>query len=198
MKLRQTHSIATAAVKAGFSVATGYRLAHEPMLPMQRDAPRGRRRADPIADIFENEIVPLLKASPGLRAVAIYEEMRRRHPNLDPGVRRTMERRIRSWRAVHGPEQEVIFRQAHEPGRMGLSDFTDMADLCGTVVGVPLDHRPYHFRLACSGFELMAFHAGQSYGYEKFLFLRLEHDCRRTCCAGWRADRLHGFDFRRC
>ena len=44
-----------------------------------------------------------------------------------------LERRIRSWRAVHGPEQEVIFRQMHEPGRMGLSDFTEMSDLAVTV-----------------------------------------------------------------
>ena len=37
----------------------------------------------------------------------------------------TPERRIRSWRAVHGEEQDVIFRQTHEPGRTGLADFTD-------------------------------------------------------------------------
>ena len=30
-----------------------------------------------------------------------------------------------AWRALHGPEQEVIFRQTHEPGRLELSDFTD-------------------------------------------------------------------------
>jgi hypothetical protein len=48
-------------------------------------------------------------------------------------VRRTLERRIRAWRALYGPEQEVIFRQALPPGRLGLSDFTDMGDL-GVVV----------------------------------------------------------------
>jgi hypothetical protein len=58
-----------------------------------------------------------------------------------------MERRIRSWRPLHGADQEVIFRQAHEPGRMGLSDFTDMADLGVTIAGERLDHRLYHFRL---------------------------------------------------
>jgi hypothetical protein len=52
-----------------------------------------------------------------LRAVAIFEEMQRRHPDLSAGVRRTLERRIRSWRALHGADQEVIFRQVHEPGR---------------------------------------------------------------------------------
>jgi hypothetical protein len=79
--------------------------------------------------------------------------MQRRHPALSAGVRRTLERRIRSWRALHGADQEVIFRQVHEPGRMGLSDFTDMADLGVTIAGERLDHRLYHFRLVYSGFE---------------------------------------------
>jgi len=53
----------------------------------------------------------MLKASPGLRPVAILEELLRRHPDLGPGIRRTLERRIRQWRALHGAEREVIFRQ---------------------------------------------------------------------------------------
>jgi hypothetical protein len=28
-----------------------------------------------------------------------------------------LERRIAAWRALHGPEQDVIFRQEHEPER---------------------------------------------------------------------------------
>lgn len=167
MKLRQTNSVAAAAAKAGFSTATGYRIAASPVLPSQQGATRGRRRPDPLADIFDSEIVPLLKAAPGLRAVAIFEEMRRRHPDLDPGVRRTMERRIRSWRAMHGPEQEVIFRQVHEPGRLGLSDFTDMGDLGVSVAGQALDHRLYHFRLIWSGFE----HAHVILGGESYVAL---------------------------
>ena len=102
-----------------------------------------------------------------MRAVAVFEEMVRRHPDLAPGVRRTMERRIRAWRAVNGPEQEVIFRQVHEPGRMGLSDFTDMADLGVTIVGQLLDHRLYHFRLPWSGFE----HAHVILGGESYVAL---------------------------
>lgn len=148
MRFRQSDGVAIAAAKAGFSTATGYRLTEDARLPSQRAAPRGRRRPDPLADIFDAEIVPLLKGAPGLRAIAIFEEMRLRHPELDPGVRRTMERRIRAWRALHGEEQEVIFRQVHEPGRMALSDFTDMADLGVIVAGTALDHRLYPFRLA--------------------------------------------------
>ena len=109
----------------------------------------------------------MLKAAPGLRAVAIFEEMQRRHPHLSPGARRTLERRIRSWRARHGADQDVIFRQVHEPGRMGLSDFTDMADLGVTIATEPLDHRLYHFRLVYSGFE----HAHVILGGESYVAL---------------------------
>lgn len=109
----------------------------------------------------------MLEASPGLRAVAIYEEIMRRHPDLASGVRRTLERRIRAWRAIHGAEREVIFRQAHEPGRMGLSDFTDMSGIGVTVACGPLVHRLYHFRLSYSGFE----HAHVVLGGESFVAL---------------------------
>jgi hypothetical protein len=102
-----------------------------------------------------------------LRPVAIFWEMQRRHPELGDGIRRTMERRIRDWRAVHGPDQEVIFRQIHEPGRMGLSDFTDMGDIDVRVAGAPLDHRLYHFRMAYSGFE----HAHVVLGGESYVAL---------------------------
>jgi AcrR family transcriptional regulator len=153
MKHRQNDPVSVAAAKAGISRATAYRLFKDGKLPSQRGEPRERRRPDPLADIFDAEIVPLLKAAPGLRAVAIFEEMLRRHPGLSPGTRRTIERRIRSWRARHGENQEVIFLQTHEPGRLGLSDFTDMSDLGVTVAGQPLKHLLYHFRLVWSGFE---------------------------------------------
>ncbi len=167
MKLRQSDGVAVAAARAGFSTATGYRLASDPQLSSQETAPRGRRRPDPLADIFDAEIVPMLQAAPGLRAVAIFEEMQRRHADLGLGVRRTMERRIRAWRALHGEDQEVIFRQTHEPGKMGLSDFTDMAELGVTIAGTSLDHRLYHFRLVWSGFE----HAHVILGGESYIAL---------------------------
>jgi hypothetical protein len=112
-------------------------------------------------------VVPLLKSVPGLRPVAIFDEIRRRHPEIGAGVRRTLERRIRAWRALNGAEQDVIFRQEHPPGRLGLSDFTDMGDHGVSIAGVPLDHRLYHFRLAFSGWE----HAHVVLGGESFVAL---------------------------
>jgi hypothetical protein len=167
MSLRQTHTTAVAAAKAGMSTATGYRSLSDPRLPSQKKAPRGRRRPDPLEGIWEREIVPMIEAAPELRAVAVYEEMLRRHPELPPGMRRTLERRIRKWRAQHGPERDVIFRQTQVPGRLGLSDFTDMGGLGISIADVALNHRLYHFRLACSGFE----HAHVILGGESFVAL---------------------------
>ena len=167
MKYRQIDPAPVAAAKAGFSGATAYRFEADPRPPSQKAKARDRRRPDPLAAIFDAEIVPMLEAAPGLRAVAIFEEMRRRHPELPDGIRRTMERRVRGWRALHGAERDVIFRQAHEPGRMGLSDFTDMADLGVTIAGARLDHRLYHFRLVYSGFE----HAHVILGGESYVAL---------------------------
>ena len=167
MNLRRNHSPAIAGAKAGFSTAAAYRIEKDPRLPSQKKACRGRRRADPLANVWDNEVVPMLKAAPGLRPIAVFEELCRRHPDLSAGTRRTLERRVRSWRAVNGPDREVIFRQEHPPGRMGLSDFTEVADLGVTIAGQILDCRLYHFRLPFSGFE----HAHVVLGGESFVAL---------------------------
>ena len=167
MTFRQTDGPAIAAAKASISLATAYRFEQDHRPPSAMEKVRTRRRPDPLADFFDAEVIPMLKAAPGLRAVAVFEEMQRRHPHLSPGARRTLERRIRSWRARHGADQDVIFRQVHEPGRMGLSDFTDMADLSVTIASEPLDHRLYHFRLVYSGFE----HAHVILGGESYVAL---------------------------
>ena len=105
MRYRRNHSPAAAAAKAGFSTATGYRIESDPRLPSQRKALRGRRRPDPLAEIWDAEIVPILKAAPGIRAIAVFEEMRRRHPELNPHIRRTLERRMRAGAPWKGPSR---------------------------------------------------------------------------------------------
>src|SRR3546814_689975 len=89
MKFRQTDAPQVAAAKASFSTATAYRIEKaQGRQPVPKEV-RGRRRPDPLIDIFDAEVVPLLESAPGLRAVAIFEEMQRRHSALDPGVRGT-------------------------------------------------------------------------------------------------------------
>ena len=167
MSFRQTHDPVVAAAKASISTASAYRIEADPRLPSQKKVPRGRRRPDPLASVWDTEILPILKAAPGIRAIAVVEEIRRRHPEISPGIRRTLERRMRAWRALAGPDQDVMFRQEHPPGRLGLSDFTDTSALGITVGGVLLEHRLYHFRLAFSGFA----HAHVVLGGESFVAL---------------------------
>jgi transposase InsO family protein len=164
---RHTEPPVIAAAKAGFSAASAYRIEQDRRLPSQKKAPRDRRRRDPLTAVWDSEVVPLLQSTPGLRPIAIFDEIRRRYPEIGAGVRRTLERRIRTWRALHGAEQDVIFRQEHPPGRLGLSDFTDMGGHGVSIAGVPLDHRLYHFRLAFSGWE----HAHVVLGGESFVAL---------------------------
>ena len=109
----------------------------------------------------------MLEAAPELRAIAVFDEICRRHPEISPGIRRTLERRIRTWRALNGSDRQVIFRQRHEPGGLGLSDFTHMAASGVTIAGEPLKHMLYHFRLVFSGFE----HAHVILGGESFVAL---------------------------
>jgi transposase InsO family protein len=167
MKFRANNPPPVAAARASISIATAYRIDKDPRLPSQNKPPRGRRRPDPLAEVFDAAVVPMLESAPDLRPVAIFEELQRRYPDLQDNVRRTLERRIRGWRALHGAEREIVFRQVHEPGRMGLSDFTEMGDLAVGVAGVLLDHRLYHFRLAYSGFE----HAHVILGGESYVAL---------------------------
>ena len=167
MNLRRTHSRQAAAAKAGFSPTSGARLDADPDLPSQKRQPRGRRRPDPLAPYWDSEIVPMLHAVTGLRPVTVLGEMQRRHREFPADVRRTLERRMRLWQALHGAEREVIFRQEHPPGRQGLSDFTDAAELGVTIAGSALEHRLYHFRLAFSGWA----HVRVVLGGESFVAL---------------------------
>jgi hypothetical protein len=117
-----------------FSPAAAYRLDKDPRLPSQSQTPCGRRRAEPLAYVWNGEVVAMLEAETGLRPIAIYDVLLLRHAHLNWGLRRTLERRIRAWRAVNGAEREVMFRQEHPPGRMGLSDLSDMADLRARLI----------------------------------------------------------------
>ncbi len=72
MTFRQTDGPAVAAAKASISTATAYRYEHSHQLPSSQKQTRGRRRPDPLADFFDTEVVPMLKAAPDLRAVAIF------------------------------------------------------------------------------------------------------------------------------
>ena len=62
MKFRQTNTTAVAAAKASISTATAYRIEKDSRRPSQRKVPRERRRPDPLAEIFDAELVTVRNA----------------------------------------------------------------------------------------------------------------------------------------
>ena len=159
---------AAAAAKAGISERSARRIEGADALPSQRSSRGWRTRDDPLANVWQTEVVPLLTVDSELNAVTLLEELQRRHPgDYDEGVLRTLQRRMRQWRATHGAEREVYFAQEHPPGRLGLSDFTVADDLGVIVGGESFDHRLYQFALAHSGWR----HAMVVPGGESFIAL---------------------------
>jgi transposase InsO family protein len=143
-----------AAAKAGISERSARRIERSDALPSQRPSRSWRTRCDPLAAVWEAEVMPLLLADAELNAVTLLEELQRRHPGeYDAGVLRTLQRRLRQWRAMHGAEREVFFAQEHPPGRLGLSDFTVADDLGVQIDGAAFEHRLYQFALAHSGWR---------------------------------------------
>jgi transposase InsO family protein len=143
-----------AAARAGLSERSARRIEQSPSLPSQREPRAWRTRTDPLSEVWDAEVVPLLQTDIKLNAVTLLEELQRRHPgDYDERVLRTLQRRIRQWRAVHGAEREVYFAQEHPPGRLGLSDFTVCDELDVQIGGTPFPHRLYQFALAHSGWR---------------------------------------------
>ena len=143
-----------AAAKAGVSERSARRIEHSDALPSQRPPRSWRTRSDPLTSVWDVEIVPLLQADSQLNAVTLLEELQQRYPGeYGAGVLRTLQRRMRQWRAVHGTEREVFYAQEHPPGRLGLSDFTVADDLGVEIDGAAFDHRLYQFALAHSGWR---------------------------------------------
>lgn len=124
-QLRGKHTQEAAAAKVGISVASARRIESAVLLPSQRSPRSWRMRADPLEDVWQSQIVPMLESAPDLMAVTVLEVLQRRYPQrFDGAVLRTLQRRVRQWRAEHGGEREIFFAQVHPPGRLGLSDFT--------------------------------------------------------------------------
>lgn len=167
-RYRLMHSQEASAAKSGMSVRTARRVDQAQALPSQREPRAWRTREDPLEEVWEAEVVPLLEADPMLNGVTLLEELQRRHPaQYRPAVLRTLQRRLRQWRALHGAEREVYFAQEHPPGRLGLSDFTVADSLGVEIADTPFPHRLYQFALAHSGWR----HVEVVEGGESFLAL---------------------------
>ena len=112
-----------------------------------------RTRSDPFADVWQ-DIKPFLENNPRLQGKTLFDYFKRQHPGrYSDGQLRTLQRRIKVWRALEGPAKEVFFTQIHTPGQLCQTDFTHMQDLHITIDGQHFKHLVCHFVLTYSNWE---------------------------------------------
>ncbi len=166
MKSRKQHyTQEVCAAKAGISVRTGRDIERGKRTSIKDKERDWRTREDPLASVWDTLLAPMLKAKPMLKAMTLLEFLQSTYPGeYEDTLLRTMQRRVKQWRALEGPNKEVMFRQQHEAGRLGLSDFTHLKKTTITIAGQVFKHLLYHFRLAFSHWSYMkVIEGGESY-----------------------------------
>jgi transposase len=152
-ELHEGETLERAALKSGMSENTARRYRDGGAMKATRAVRTYRTRPDPFEAVWP-EVEKMLEAAPGLESKTIFGLLLERPDStFTDGQLRTLQRRIRRWRAEHGPEKEVMFPQQHRPGEYGQSDFTSMNDLSITIGGEEFDHLVYHFVLPYSQWE---------------------------------------------
>ena len=155
-----------AAAGAGMSVRSGRRW-ETGGLPSQERAERDwRTRADPFAGVWSSEVEPLLKADEKgvLEAKTLIEVLKERHPEeYGEAQLRTLQRRVREWRALYGPSKEVMFEQTHGPGKLGAVDFTNCNGLEVTICRRQFDHLLFELVLAYSRWTYVDLAFGETF-----------------------------------
>src|SRR5689334_5272199 len=143
-----------AASKAGMDPTTARRYLGLGRLPSElRKERRWRTREDAFSEVWD-AVQRQIEESPGLEAKTLFEWLQREFPGrFSDGQIRTLQRRIKLWRATEGPAHEVYFGQKHTPGKLCASDFTHMAELGITIAGQTFEHLVYHFVLTYSNWE---------------------------------------------
>ncbi len=142
-----------AATIAEFSERTAQRIEAGVHQPQQGKRQVEHSSPDPLAAVWERELEPMLRQQPRLKPMTLFEYLQGQYPGQYAQVLRTLQRRVREWKALHGPSPEVMFPLRHEPGELGLSDFTQLKGVEVTIGGKAFEHLIYHYRLAYSGWQ---------------------------------------------
>lgn len=165
MRLKQSGKpLYVAAAKSGMSAPTARKYVRGGRLPSDLGEPRTwRTREDPFTEAWA-ELESKLSLNPGLEAKTLFADLQRRYPGrYREGQLRTLQRRVKIWRATAGPSKEVYFSQVYEPGVDCQSDFTHLDSLRVTLSGRPYPHRAYHFVLPYSSWEAVTLCTTESF-----------------------------------
>ena len=146
--------VGVAAMRAGLDRKTARKYVAAGRLPSEMAAARTwRTRPDPFEEDWP-ALAARLEDEPGFEARTLFEVLCEEHPGrYEAGQLRTLQRRIRQWRAQRGPERTVMFTQAHRPGEACQVDFTETASLRVTVAGEVVVHLLCVFTLPFSNWQ---------------------------------------------
>ena len=133
--------IGDAAMKADMHRETARKYVAAGKLPSEMTAARDwRTRPDPFEEHWP-EIEVRLRDMPELEAKTLFELLQEAYPGrYEAGQLRTLQRRVKRWRAAHGPEQEIVLAQQHRPGEAAQTDFTHATELAVTIAGHVFAH----------------------------------------------------------
>jgi Mu transposase, C-terminal domain len=147
-------SVGRAALRADMDEKTARKYLRSGKLPSELVAQRSwRTRRDPFEANW-NDVLKLLEDAPDLEAVALMGHLIERFPErYRQGQVRTLQRKLRRWRAEHGPAKRVFFPQEHRPGEAMQTDFTHGTELGVTILGELLVHLICHSVLPFSNWE---------------------------------------------
>jgi len=154
MEYQRDGRILGAAMKADMDRRTAAKYLKTDRFPSETRRDRfWRTRVNPFAAHWA-QIEQWLTAEPGLEAKTLFEALLREHPGAyHEGQLRTLQRQVRRWRALFGPDQEIYFSQHHVPGERLQTDFTHCGSLKITLLGQPYDFQLCHSVLTYSNWE---------------------------------------------
>lgn len=162
--LSRGKTLSASAAKAGMDEKTGRKYRDIGGLPSHLKKPHGWRTRKDRLERYWPEIEQILKNSFAVESKTIFEYLCRKDDGyLKSADLRTLQRRVRIWRATEGHPKEVMFPQIHKPGEQGQSDFTHMNSLGVTIAGDPFRHLFFHFTLTYSNWEAGMICFGESF-----------------------------------
>lgn len=163
LKYSKTLTQEAAAAKAGVSIRTARKYLKAGGQMTDRPEWKWRQtHTDVFAEVWP-EVEAMLRTDPGVQAQTLMQWLIEEKSGFDWKQLRTLQRRIRKWRALNGPDKEVMFKQHLQPGKQSQSDWTNCDALKVTIAGRPYPHLLFHFMLPYSRWETAHPSASESF-----------------------------------
>lgn len=146
--------VGRAALRSGMDRKTAGKYLRVDKLPSELKEPRTwLTRKDPFEEDWPY-VRQMLEDVPDLEAVTLFDHLVERTPGrYEEGQLRTLQRKLKRWRAEEGPPKTLFFQQAHRPGEAMQTDFTSGNKLGVTIGGEPFEHLLCHPVLPYSNWE---------------------------------------------